>query len=132
MIACVAIVGKANNPLYVKSFNSQTDDLKFHFIIHSALDLVEIRNAEGYSSGFLGLLYPTENFRVYGFVTNTRIKLFAVVDDSSVKEIDVKQFFDRFHTLYVKTVSNPFHNFDEEIDSSKFQVEIARLVAQSS
>ena len=32
-----------NNPIYVRSFNSQTEELKFHYIVHSALDLVEER-----------------------------------------------------------------------------------------
>lgn len=53
-IVCVAVVGKAvshhtyhshndqNNPLYIESFESpQQNTLKFHYIVHTALDIVE-------------------------------------------------------------------------------------------
>ena len=41
-MACCAIVGKHNNPLYIQTFN-QDDELKFHFIVHTSLDVVEER-----------------------------------------------------------------------------------------
>lgn len=41
-IAGFAVVGKANNPLYAKSFGSE-DHLKFQFIVHTALDIVDER-----------------------------------------------------------------------------------------
>ena len=31
---------------------------------------------------YQGLLYPTEEYRVYGYITCTRVKLLIVVDDS--------------------------------------------------
>ncbi len=37
--ACVAVVGKQNNPLYIQAFGE--DELKFHFIIHTSLDVVD-------------------------------------------------------------------------------------------
>ena len=41
-VACCAVVGKQNNPLYIQTFN-QDDELKFHFIVHTSLDIVEER-----------------------------------------------------------------------------------------
>jgi hypothetical protein len=58
--ACVAIIGKnvrasrsslsralciysadlQNNPLYIKSFDETESDLKFHYIVHTSLDIV--------------------------------------------------------------------------------------------
>ena len=40
MIAGIAVLGKDNNPLYIRSFGSH-DALRFHFIVHTALDFVE-------------------------------------------------------------------------------------------
>ncbi len=52
LLACAAIVGKDNEPLYLRSFVGGLDDehnelradpegLKWHFYVHSALDVVE-------------------------------------------------------------------------------------------
>ena len=70
-IVCLAIVGPQNNPLYIKSFFPHPDpdrDLKLHFIVHCSLDAVEERVIlkRSIQDAFLGLLYPTEEFRVYG------------------------------------------------------------------
>ena len=39
-IVCVAIIGRENFPLYLKSFSSQTEEIKFYYVVHSALDLL--------------------------------------------------------------------------------------------
>jgi hypothetical protein len=67
--------------LYLRSFGGEdTDELSFHFIVHSALDLVEARGvvlvfrtlrllttlSEKASQGnYLGLLCPVEDYKVY-------------------------------------------------------------------
>lgn len=65
--ACVAIVGKSNNPIFVQTFeggSSTDDELKYHFIVHTSLDVVEEKVAakekQGSLDSYLGLLYPTE------------------------------------------------------------------------
>lgn len=39
---------------------------------------------------YLGLLYPVEDYRVYGYATNTRAQIVIVMDDGEVKEADLK------------------------------------------
>ena len=36
------------------------------------------------------MLYPTEDFKVYGYITNSSIKLIVVLDDTEVKEAEMK------------------------------------------
>ena len=134
IIACVAIIGRANNLLFIRSFNSQVDQLRFHFIVHSALDIIEdkLQEQSGSALNYLGLLYPTEDFKVYGFRTNTNAKIVVVVDDLDTKDTDVRAFIERMNGLYVKAVCNPFYTMNEEITSNKFEVDVAKLVAQSS
>jgi trafficking protein particle complex subunit 2 len=92
-------VGKQNNPLFIQTFN-QEDELKFHFVVHTSLDIVEEKLAKlrfllsfsfffftlfGRSTSldaFLGVLYPTEDWTVYGHVTSSGTKLIVVVDDT--------------------------------------------------
>ncbi|MBA0845081.1 hypothetical protein Goarm_022124 [Gossypium armourianum] len=39
---------------------------------------------------FLGLLYPTENYKVYGYLTNTKVKFILVTTDLDVRDADVR------------------------------------------
>jgi hypothetical protein len=79
---------------------------------------------------YLGLLYPTEEFKVYGCVTMTRVKLILALDDNAnPKDSDVKQFFAKFHGLYVDAACNPFYTLDDKLDSKRFEREVSLLAA---
>ena len=45
-VAAVAVVGKDNDPLFLQHFND-ADELKFHYIVHTSLDIVEEKAASG-------------------------------------------------------------------------------------
>ncbi|XP_073106294.1 uncharacterized protein [Elaeis guineensis] len=96
MIVCVAVVGHQNNPLYLQSFTEADDALKLHHIVHCSLDVIEERVNNPKKSGstlnetFLGLLYPTENYKVYGYLTNTKVKFIMVMTDLDVKDADIR------------------------------------------
>lgn len=60
------------------------------------------------SDGFLGLLTTTEEFKVFGYITNANTKLLLVVRDVLCREEKVRDFFRNFHRLYVDAVSGPF------------------------
>ena len=120
---------------------AQDEKMRFHLIVHTAIDYIEERvsaqrqvmSAAGSSAKldmFLGMLYPFEQYRVYGHLTNCRIKLIAVIDDEEPKEGEIRALFRRLHALYVDTVSNPFHAPDSELyGSSNFQRQVERIVA---
>ena len=79
--------------------------------------------------GYLGFLYPIEEMKVFGFLTNCRIKLVAVIDDEEWKEDQMKALLRRLHTLYVDTVSNPFHEPDSELyKCANFVRQVERIV----
>ena len=131
-----------NNPLYIKAYG-QHDQLRFHFIVHTALDFLEEKvnstpqqmapaagGAASKHDSYLGLLYPIEELRVYGYLTNCRIKLIAVLDDDEVKDGEMKALFRRLHALYVDTTSNPFHTPDTELSSvASFDRQVQRIVS---
>ena len=78
---------------------------------------------------YLGLLYPIEELRVYGYQSNSRIKLIVVLDEDEVKDAEMKALFRRLHALYVDTVSNPFISPDTELyDCTSFGRQIERIV----
>ncbi|WRX14430.1 Trafficking protein particle complex subunit 2 - like 1 [Theobroma cacao] len=134
MIVCVAVVGYQNNPLYIQSFTDADDALKLHHIVHCSLDVVDERVNNPKKSGptlnetFLGLLYPTENYKVYGYLTNTKVKFILVTTDLDVRDADVRNFFKRFHAAYVDAVSNPFHVPGKKITSRTFAERVSTIV----
>ncbi|RDY14022.1 Trafficking protein particle complex subunit 2-like protein, partial [Mucuna pruriens] len=134
MIVCVAVVGHQNNPLYIQSFTEADDALKLHHIVHCSLDVVDERVNNPKKSGpmlnetFLGLLYPIENYKVYGYLTNTKVKFILVTTDLDVKDADVRNFFRRFHAAYVDAVSNPFHVPGKKITSRTFAERVSTIV----
>ncbi|KAL9259084.1 Trafficking protein particle complex subunit 2-like protein, partial [Drosera capensis] len=77
---------------------------------------------------FLGLLYPTENYKVYGYLTNTKVKFILVTTDLDVRDADVRSFFKKFHAAYVDAVSNPFHVPGKKITSRTFAERSRRFV----
>jgi len=65
----------------------------------------------------------------FGYLTNSRIKLLAVVDEEEVKDAEMRAFFRRLHTLYADTVSNSFHEAGSELGSrNSFRRQIERIV----
>ncbi|KAJ4788359.1 Trafficking protein particle complex subunit 2-like protein [Rhynchospora pubera] len=134
MIVCVAVVGHQNNPLYLQSFTGSDDALKLHHIVHCSLDVIDERvnnpkrSASTLNETFLGLLYPTENYKVYGYLTNTKVKFIMVTTDLDVKDADVRSFFRKFHAAYVDAVCNPFHVPGKKITSNSFSERVGAIV----
>ncbi|XP_060767875.1 trafficking protein particle complex subunit 2-like protein isoform X1 [Neoarius graeffei] len=104
MALCVAVIAKENYPLYIRSVSTQSE-LKFHYTVHTSLDVVEEKiSAVGKAMAdqrelYLGLLYPTEDYKVYGYVTNSKVKFVIVVDSSntSLRDNEIRSFTDHLH-----------------------------------
>ncbi len=80
---------------------------------------------------YLGLLYPTEDYKVYGYHTNTLVKMILVIAEGApAKDSDIKAFFDKFHQIFVHVTSNPFYESNSRIDSQKFEQEVLALVSK--
>jgi len=135
VIAALAIIGRQNNPLYLQTFVQHDNALKFHFIVHSSLDVVEERvkkkNKGDKLDKYLGLLYPTEDYKVYGYVTNTNVKMIIVTtENANPKDPDLRMFFTNFHKLYVNAASNPFYESNTKIDSPSFVKALTTLATK--
>ncbi|KAL1803645.1 hypothetical protein ACET3Z_032292 [Daucus carota] len=134
MSVCVAVVGHQNNPLYIHSFTGADDALKLHHIVHCSLDVIDERVNNPKKAGpllnetFLGLLYPADNYKVYGYLTNTKVKFILVTTDLDVRDASVRNFFRRFHSAYVDAVSNPFHVPGKKITSKTFAGRVSAIV----
>ncbi|KAG1081155.1 hypothetical protein G6F42_023053 [Rhizopus arrhizus] len=72
-----------------------------------------------------------EDLAVYGYITNTRVKLVVVVSvtDGIIRDADMKALFRKIHSAYVSNVCNPFYNVDSQkcINSKAFSQAIETI-----
>uniref|UniRef100_T1JKP4 Trafficking protein particle complex subunit 2-like protein n=1 Tax=Strigamia maritima TaxID=126957 RepID=T1JKP4_STRMM len=128
MAVCIAVVGKDNSPLFIKTIPTQ-DERRFHYTVHTSLDVVEEKvSAIGKSVAdlrelYLGLLYPTEDFKVYGYATNTKCKFVVIVESkTSLRDNEIRTMFKKLHSGYTDTLCNPFYIPGDDIVSKSFEV----------
>lgn len=119
-----------NNPLHIALFPpDQRDALEFQFMLSSSLDIFEARLPEKTADHDFGLLQAVDDrLAMYGWLTNTGVKLVIVVDmegrpaDSNdgrsvngvgVRDADFKPAFRALQAAYVRLLRNPFYDPDE-------------------
>ncbi|KAG4104693.1 Sedlin [Neocallimastix lanati (nom. inval.)] len=135
-VSCVAIIGKNNNPMFIKNYSNEVDELKFHYLANISCDLVEAKITQSkYNDSYLGLLYIMEDLAVYGYLTNTKIKIIIILTISinPVKDMEMKQIFRKVHNVYSNLISNPFYDPDSRntITSKSFIKGIDKIVNTS-
>ncbi|BGP16357.1 hypothetical protein JCM10213_004898 [Rhodosporidiobolus nylandii] len=146
-VLCIAVLGKQGNPLFLQSYFSRTGgqaDLKWHYAAHTALDFFEERElpAAKTTESYLGLLYAMEDYAVYGYQSNTRVKfvLALALADAVIRDVDVKTIFRAIHNSYVAYLSNPFTHAESDnpaqlatpIRSKKFAKAMDDIAGKSS
>ncbi|KAJ7591089.1 trafficking protein particle complex 2 [Mycena floridula] len=109
----VAFISPQNHPILIRTFAKQDENaIKYHFLAHTSLDVIEERvNAAGKSSDcYLGLLYAMEEVSVYGYITPLRVKivLALALSDAHVKDVELNMIFKALHMAYYSAISNPF------------------------
>ena len=68
----------------------------------------------------LGVLYSLDEYKLYGYVTNTKIKIVIIVELGvavQFRDNDLRNWFNRLHQAYTEVISNPFYVAGEEIKS---------------
>ncbi|CAK0783312.1 hypothetical protein CVIRNUC_006511 [Coccomyxa viridis] len=136
MIVCAAVIGQQNNPLYLQTLQQETNEssLRFHYVVHCSLDAVEermmnpIKSTGEPSDAYLGLLYPTEEFKIYGYASNTRVKFILVVDEVMPKDEEMRLIFRRFHAAFIDAISNPFYTVNMPITSPGFDASVKTIM----
>jgi hypothetical protein len=132
MIASICVIGRLNNPLYLQTFNNYLDRTRFAHLSHAALDLVAERLAEGrhHDNAYLGLLFPADEFNVYGYLSNTGIKFVVVTSESLENDASIHFLMQQLHEAYSANIFNPFASPDGPITSKRFAARVGQLVAQ--
>ncbi|OON15040.1 Sedlin, region [Opisthorchis viverrini] len=162
MAACVAVISDSNQLLYLRTAECP-DPLFYHFKVHAALDVVgdKLAKRATYSGGghehtepYLGLLYPMEDHRLYGYVTNTQIKFIVVLESPTSppnstsqsaggsspslqhQDSEIRNLFQCLHSAYVDLVSSPFYTpktpiLPEKLSAAaRFDRRVSELLAE--
>ncbi|KAH8693107.1 Sedlin [Talaromyces proteolyticus] len=130
-IACVAFVAKNDHPLHITVFPPFVESrLRFSFLINSSLDIFDLRTKDTFIDQDLGLLQAfDENLAVYGWLTNTGVKILIIVNlaggrlppeperrkatrVTGINDSDLKPAFRALQTAYIKLLQNPFYSPD--------------------
>ncbi|CAH8863615.1 unnamed protein product [Trichobilharzia szidati] len=143
MAACVVVISDTNQLLYLRTAECP-DPLFYHFKAHSALDVIEDKLSKRTTSGspdqleqYLGLLYPMEDHRIYGYVTNTKVKFIMIFESQNLspsqstqsslpshqhthlRDVNIRDMFQRLHTAYIDLVCSPFYKSGTPIQPEK-------------
>ncbi|KAF8517795.1 Sedlin [Gautieria morchelliformis] len=117
-----AFISPQNHPILVRNFTSvKQDDLKYHYVAHTSLDVIEERLAASSKQNecYLGLLYSMEDLAVYGFVTPMRLRIVIALalSDAVVRDADVVLIFKALHSAYCRSLANPFLRLYDPTDA---------------
>ncbi|XP_012217184.2 trafficking protein particle complex subunit 2-like protein isoform X2 [Linepithema humile] len=135
MAACVAVIGKDNSPKYIKCAD-EASALQFHYKVHTSIDIIEEKLNVGNKTTvdirdlYLGLLFATEEYKIYGYATNTKIKFVIVLQSSNVslRDNEVKMIFKKLHAAYSNAVCNPFYIPSDQIISKSFDMSVLEIM----
>eukprot|EP00041_Stephanoeca_diplocostata_P008424 m.125138 g.125138 ORF g.125138 m.125138 type:complete len:162 (+) comp17316_c0_seq3:108-593(+) len=136
-LSCVAVIGQQNNPLFFKTAVSDPT-LALQHAVFSSLDVIEekvLANGKSPTADrdmFLGLLFPSDEHRLYGYVTSTNIKFVLVVGDPNIADRKIRELFKTLHDFYIKLVCNPFYTAGAAIESRRFDEAVTSLMASTT
>ncbi|KAF9222025.1 Sedlin [Gyrodon lividus] len=122
----VAFISPQNHPILIRTFQ-KGDELKYHYVAHTSLDVIEERAGGGMTKStdcYLGLLYAMDDVAAYGYVTPLRVKivLALALTDSVVRDAEVIMTFKALHMAFYQAVSNPFLKLDVAFESPNDQI----------
>lgn len=142
MAVCIAILDRNSTPLKLMT-NDPSKEVNFHYIVHTSLDVisercstsaplvaVSVKSVETTRDQYLGILYSTEQYKVFGYITNTSIKFIIIVEaaNTNLRDNEIRQMFRKLHTGYSNMLYNPFYTPGAPIESKKFHGVIKSLL----
>ena len=81
-------------------------------------------------SAYLGALYSTDDYKVFGHYSNTQIKTILVCDHSLL-EITARSAILELSEQYVTAMQNPFQAIGMPIISKKFTEHVQKVLLRS-
>ncbi|KAF8655305.1 hypothetical protein AX16_003202 [Volvariella volvacea WC 439] len=117
----VAFISPQNHPILIRTFSGQDEyAIKYHYIAHTSLDVIDERVHSGSKSTdcYLGFLYALEDVAVYGYITPLKVKIILALalSDSVIRDLEINSIFKALHMAYYASISNPFLKLNPTVD----------------
>lgn len=118
--------------MFLKSFSERPEtNLAHQFIAEMALDYVDAELNKPNLPSSCSLLVVHNGIAVYGYLTNTNVKLF-IGTDAWTEQMDLAPTMKELQELYISHVCNPFYNAKEtRIASPSFSAKVDKIVDQA-
>jgi hypothetical protein len=153
-VAGVAIINKDNIPLllrtrsdleeegvgigdgHVKGLPGHVQDreegVKLLYLLHSSLDMVEEKQAQTQNREvYLGLLNQCENYKIFGLLSTTRVKVILMVSTTSnvmLRDNEARNMLKQLHGSYIEaTTNNPFYTPGDTIRSKNLDATVRSI-----
>ncbi|KAJ1791619.1 hypothetical protein LPJ62_001293 [Coemansia sp. RSA 2167] len=129
-IHCISILSRHGTPIYLRNYTCE-DDVKYHYLAHTSLDIIDTRLSQ--PTSYLGHLQTVGDLSVYGYITNTNVKIIvissATTDTPTVRSSHMRRVCECVHAAYVALLCNPFNERREEdkIHSDRFDMVVEKL-----
>jgi hypothetical protein len=127
--SAVAIVSTANSPLLIRTSLDDIDKeeaTRLVYLLHASLDIVDEKTEQPTSrDNFLGILYQCEQFRIYGMVSTTKVKILLMLSLKMnygllPRENDIRLMLKNIHKAYIDaTAMNPFYKPLQPVESKR-------------
>lgn len=138
----VAIVNMANFPLFIRTNMDDIDKeeaTRLIYLMHASLDIIEEKLEQPSSrDNFLGVLYQCEQYKIYGLVSVTKVKILLAVSQHHngaglTRDNDIRQLLKNIHKAYIEaTLMNPFYKPNEQIKSKRFDSYLGTIFTPST
>mmetsp|Transcript_19148 Transcript_19148/g.28682 ORF Transcript_19148/g.28682 Transcript_19148/m.28682 type:complete len:204 (+) Transcript_19148:128-739(+) len=111
--------------LLQSGLEKMNEDVKFENQLRTTFD----RQFVGNDYMWIGFICPIDEYRLYGYVTNTNVKIIVAVEDDilseqedlqKMRDTEIRKIFKRIHQYYVDYLQNPFASKRGKIKSRRF------------
>lgn len=134
-IACILYENSRTNALiYSEVFPIGSDSAVYTSELSIAGDILreKLLKEQVLSECYFGQVYSGDGVVVYGYMTNTLVRIWVVMRKSEkpVSDVNVKQLFRQLHNVYIMHQLNPFNSYnhkDNKITTPYLTQEISRL-----
>lgn len=79
---------------------------------------------------YFGLLYPIEDYRVYGSYCNTHHKIVVITDNNGQENYGMKEIYQQIYSAFVSTSQNPFQEIGKPLKSKKLEYLLQQIVTK--
>lgn len=81
---------------------------------------------------YFGLLFPVEDYRVYGSYTNTHQKIVVICEGNGAENVGIREAVTAFGAAFVNNTQNPFQAVESPLISKRLDFIVQQIVTKQN